>query len=267
LYWSRPDTFLPHYSVAHPDGVRNEKPGVRAGAALFKDACSQQEFLAQLQWRLDAEANPLDTADAEPIYFCESLYSLQADEVYVDCGGFDGDTLRAFYEATHGKIGKAFVFEPDPLNFKKLCATIATFPAQERARVKAYPNAVGRKSEILTFESIGTVASQVSATGSIRVQCEPLDKILEGEKITYLKMDIEGAEPDAIEGAEMLIRRSRPILAVCLYHRQNHLWTIPLKINSFVEDYEFYLRSHDKDGWDLVLYGVPAERRKRGQPA
>jgi hypothetical protein len=73
-------------------------------------------------------------------------------------------------------------------------------------------------------------------------------------------MDIEGAEPDALAGAGGLVARHRPVLAVCVYHVQNHLWRLPLQMRALADDYRYYLRPYNEEGWDLVCYGVPAER-------
>lgn len=70
-------------------------------------------------------------------------------------------------------------------------------------------------------------------------------------------MDIEGSELDALVGAQELIRRANPILAVCAYHRQDHLWRVPLLIHSISDQYRFFLRPHGSEGWDLVCYAVP----------
>ena len=74
-------------------------------------------------------------------------------------------------------------------------------------------------------------------------------------------MDIEGSERDAVAGAASMIRHARPLLAICAYHMQSDLWVIPNLIHSIVPDYRLFLRPHRADGWDLVCYGVPPERR------
>jgi hypothetical protein len=73
-------------------------------------------------------------------------------------------------------------------------------------------------------------------------------------------MDIEGAEMGAIEGAQDLIRRSQPLLAICVYHTPTDLWQIPLKIHQLAPQHSLFLRPHVADGWDLVCYAVPPER-------
>jgi hypothetical protein len=77
---------------------------------------------------------------------------------------------------------------------------------------------------------------------------------------TFIKMDIEGAEVDALIGARRLIENALPVLAICVYHQPDHLWRIPLLIRSFSDQYRFFLRPHNEEGWDLVCYAVPASR-------
>jgi len=73
-------------------------------------------------------------------------------------------------------------------------------------------------------------------------------------------MDIEGAELDALKGARQLIAEHRPVLAICAYHLQSHLWQVPLLIQSISDSYRFFLRQQASDGWDLVCYAIPVER-------
>jgi hypothetical protein len=70
-------------------------------------------------------------------------------------------------------------------------------------------------------------------------------------------MDIEGAEPDALRGAERTIRRYRPALAISLYHAPDHLWEIPLWIAGLGLDYRMYMRGHAHNGFELVMYCLP----------
>jgi hypothetical protein len=89
-----------------------------------------------------------------------------------------------------------------------------------------------------------------------------LDDLLAGSRPTYIKMDIEGAEPDALAGAQRTIRQHRPVLSICVYHTQYHLWSIPLLVHELAPDYRLFLRPHDADGWDSVCYAIPEERSK-----
>jgi hypothetical protein len=88
----------------------------------------------------------------------------------------------------------------------------------------------------------------------------PLDALIADARPTLLKLDIEGAEPDALLGARNTIVRHTPVLAVCVYHAQDHLWSIPLALQQLRDDYAFFLRPYNEEGWDLVCYAVPRMR-------
>lgn len=97
----------------------------------------------------------------------------------------------------------------------------------------------------------------IDAGGSSSVPVVALDDALCGVAVSVLKLDIEGAEPDALEGARDLIARRRPCLAVCLYHHAAHVWELPQMIDSWGLGYQFALRAHAANGFDWVLYAVP----------
>jgi hypothetical protein len=78
---------------------------------------------------------------------------------------------------------------------------------------------------------------------------------------TFIKIDIEGFEPQCLLGAQQTITTTAPVVAVCVYHLQSHIWEIPLQLHSYYSDYRFHLCPHVADGWDLVLYAVPKNRR------
>jgi hypothetical protein len=94
----------------------------------------------------------------------------------------------------------------------------------------------------------------------MKVDCAPLDQILSAEVPTYIKLDIEGAEMDALKGAAGLIRQHKPVLAVSVYHQQDHLWRIPLYLKTLFPGYQFFLRPHNEEAWDLICYAIPEER-------
>ena len=99
--------------------------------------------------------------------------------------------------------------------------------------------------------------------GSLQVESVAIDEALAGPRPTYIKMDTEGSEPDALAGAADTIARHAPALAICSYHQQDHLWLIPAFIRSVSDRYRFFLRPHLLEVWDLVCYAVPAERQQR----
>jgi FkbM family methyltransferase len=194
------------------------------------------------------------------IYFPDDLLTLRRDEVFVDCGAFDGDTIRR-YLARQRAFGRIKAFEADPANFKKLESYIAKLPEHQRIRIDAYPYAVSSRTQVLSFAATGNEAASVrSGAGSVPVQGRPLDQVLADCCPTYLKMDIEGSESEGLRGAKRIVQTQQPALAVCVYHRQRHLWELPSLVRSFTDDYVYYLRPHVLECWDTVCYAIPRGR-------
>ncbi len=103
--------------------------------------------------------------------------------------------------------------------------------------------------------SIGKSQSTVGS-GASKGHVVPLDDVLRAEKVTFIKMDIEGAEPHALRGAKNIIQAQKPKLAICVYHDFRHLWEIPLYIKLLVPEYKIYLRHHTNLEYETVCYAV-----------
>jgi hypothetical protein len=102
-------------------------------------------------------------------------------------------------------------------------------------------NAVGKEYCTLHFNEQNHEGNHVSENGSIPVQCVTLDGDIQ-EPITFLKMDIEGAEQDAILGAVEHIKNDKPKLGISLYHRYEDIWKIPLMIDEICPGYSFAMQ-------------------------
>jgi FkbM family methyltransferase len=259
LFWRYPDGVLPHYAVDLPHGVIEQSTDVLKGFELWADAASRREYVAQLRWRLSFDFDGLGPPALETIYFPPDLVRLQADELFVDGGAFDGDTLREFLIASNGSFEKYIAFEPDPRNFARLSDSLTSLPEAVRQRIEIYRAAIAAEDGTARFSAEGGPSSHVGE-GDLEVEAVALDRYLGTLRPTFIKMDIEGAEPEALAGVNRHIREDAPILAISCYHRQDHLWAIPLLINSINSQYAFYLRPHDLEGWDLVCYAIPRSR-------
>jgi FkbM family methyltransferase len=190
-----------------------------------------------------------------PTYFPKDLYDLTCNEVFVDCGAYDGDTIKSFLRESGSRFDRIVAYEPDPASYSRLEASVATFPHPDRIRVQCA--ATGAQNGFVSFCASADESSYVSAgTGNLQVPCLTLDDSLRGIRPSYINIDIEGAELDALKGARKVIEEHSPVLTVCSYHSQNHLWRIPLLINSFNKGYAFYLRPHLFEVWDLVCYAI-----------
>lgn len=260
LFWKYPEVFLPYYCLDLPHKVYQEADSVRKAFFLLTDDASRREYLAQLKWRTLLDFDGLSSPSLQEQYFPNDLFSLTPDDVFVDCGAFDGDTLRRFIQRQGDSFGKVIALEPDPLNFQNLQKYVSTLAINIREKVSLLQLAAGVRKEKVYFEATGTTSSAVLGTSTFEVESIALDEALGDCLPTYIKMDIEGAEPDALAGARRVISQARPILAISVYHRQDHLWKIPLFIYSLFSQYRFVLLPHCEDGLELVCYAVPVER-------
>jgi FkbM family methyltransferase len=263
LFFWRFSQHMPfEYRLELPNRVIEDPNAIRAGYALLSDARSRVEFAAQVQWRCTLDYDCLPKADPpEEMYYAPDLVSLSAQEVLADCGAFDGDSIRMFLERTQGGFRHIYAIEPDTKNLAALNKFLLSLPSDLAQRIGVLPFGLSDRDEVVSFDASGTVGSRVVAdAGSDSIQCRRLDDILDGLQPTLIKMDIEGAEPRAIVGAAATIRDSRPILAICAYHKCEHLWTLPVLIKNALPEYEIFLRRYAEECWETVYYAIPPER-------
>ncbi len=264
LFWKFPDIFLPHYAIDLPHKVYEQHSEVRQAFALWGDDASRLEYLAQLRWRMLSDFDGLPLPVKHKIYFPTDLVQVTGDDLFVDCGAFDGDTVRSFLHERHESFSKIVALEPDPVNFGKLENYVSKLPRNIRDKMIVYPMAAGACRGKVRFDATGTESSSVGSAGTMEIDCITLDEILDGAGSSYIKLDIEGAEPDALAGCRNAIKNASAVLAVCVYHRQDHVWRIPLMIREMSDQYRFFLRPHLLEGWDLVCYAIPVARLVEG---
>jgi len=253
LYWRYPALF-PHYAANAAHLVLEQAEDVRACANLWADDASRREYLSQIRWRLHFDFGALAEPVSGPLYFRDELRTLTTNEFFVDCGAYDGDTVRAFQRHSRDNFRRVLAFEPDPANFSRLQAmTVGD------SRIEIKQAAVGRSNGFIAF-SAGTGEASSAGRGNSQVECVSLDSYLAGEHPTYIKMDVEGFEPEALAGAREIVQRDSPVLAICVYHAQDHVWKVPLQIHSYNPNYKFYLKPHLREAWDLVCYAIPHQQ-------
>ncbi|MDE6847163.1 MAG: FkbM family methyltransferase [Lachnospiraceae bacterium] len=178
------------------------------------------------------------------------------DEVFVDAGAFDGQS-SAMFALWAGKYKKIFALEPDPQNREKCKETLKSIDAE----YEILPFGAWDRTEELSFVSGLNGAShienneQIGVEKKVTVQVDKLDNLIH-EKISFIKMDIEGAEINALKGAEKMIKTYKPKLAICVYHKKEDIWEIPRLILSYVPEYKLYLRHYSLSKDETVLYCI-----------
>ena len=190
-------------------------------------------------------------------YFPEDIISLSDNEGFVDGGGFDGDTINEFYLKTQGVFNHIFSFEPDQKNLIKLNETInkLNIPAN---KINAYDYGLLDCKKEINFTERG-IGSYISKKGTNKIKVISLDNFLDNEskkKITFIKLDIEGSEIEALNGMKNIIKQNKPKLAICVYHKPEHFWQIPLLIKKINPDYKIYFRQHALSRLETVCYAI-----------
>lgn len=189
----------------------------------------------------------------EELYFPDFITHL-SNEHFVDCGAADGDTVKEFIRRWPVFEGIT-AFEPDRDNYGKLLE----LRLSGDDNILPINAAISDFSGELEFLETGDYSAHIGTSGTW-VECCKLDTVIFSTPPTYIKMDIEGAEIEAILGARKLLKDHKPVLAICAYHTSDHLWQIPLLIHAIQPDYKLFLRRYAEGAFELVWYAVPTER-------
>jgi FkbM family methyltransferase len=223
------------------------------GYNLWEDDLSKEIFKSVLKYRLTGNHEFSPKPDIGNQYFPKDIPGWQKPTRFVDCGSYDGDTIIQISREL-GKIEAIAAFEPDPVNFSRLYNILRLANSPFAKEILLWPCGLWSNSTQLKFSSGKDSGSAISSTGDIIIQCVSMDEVMLGFNPSFIKMDIEGAEYSAILGAKKTIFESKPQLAISLYHRPSDLWQIPLLLKQWNLGYKFYLRVHQYNGFDLVLY-------------
>ena len=264
LFARHPQALLPHGCLEHPRPIFEQAVDVRRGFALMSGEANRAAFVAQLRARLfldfDRVLTPQTPEMRNSEYFPTDLYRYVTDEVLIDCGAFDGDTVRRFLQLRGDAVRRVHACEPDPANRARFEEWSAGLPPTTREKIRVEPVAVGAANGKARFTATGTAGSGVDPASTFEVDIATIDDLAAAIPPTLIKMDVEGAELEALEGARRTISAHAPVLAICVYHTSDHLWRVPLKIAALSDRYTFHLRAHAEHCWDASCYAVPMDR-------
>ena len=191
-------------------------------------------------------------------YFDFDILPKMKEEVFADIGSYTGDTVLDFIKC-YGEN-----------SYKKIyCYEITTdiIPTLKN-NLKNYKNieirslAVSNKSKTLYIDenSTSNSANKTKNKGKIKIEAKSLDEDVK-EKISLIKMDIEGDEELALMGAKKHIQNDTPKLLISLYHNNNHYFKLPKLIYSYNKNYKFYLRNYGGNLYptEIVLFAIPKD--------
>lgn len=234
---------------------------------LLADEKSKEIFKCLLNYRISKRIYWLDEMkdlidDENNQYFDQDILKQYIfDEGFVDVGAYIGDTVEQFFKFFPNWEGNYYCIEADKKNYKRLNEWVEAIDK----KIIRFNCAVWDHEGELRFDSTsfaGSVGSKVSSEGEL-VKCHSIDYLLKNERIDFLKMDIEGAEKKALLGAKEVINKNNPILAICIYHKQEDYFKIPLVIQQISnKKYDFYIRQYRYGISETVLYAMPTSRKK-----
>ena len=217
---------------------------------LYDDE-SQHVFDSLMEFRLTGNLGAMAGFEyaADRQYF-EPFIALDKGEVFVDGGGFDGYTSEEFARRCPDFAGIHF-FEPSEKTLSAAKEKLAHLEHVHFHQLGLYD-----QRATLRFDADSGSASRISDTGGETIEVACLDDAVEG-RITFIKLDLEGAEPNALSGSREHILNDHPKLAVAVYHHPAHFWQIPKLVLGMRDDYRVYLR-HYTEGWtETVMFFVP----------
>ena len=191
----------------------------------------------------------------ETQYFPEDIPLSKGYSRTINCGSYNGDTIRSLNRHI-GKIKALACFEPELANYALLDDYLTRDGARIAEDIRVLPYGVYSRDVELFFASGNQFNSNLSETGDISIQCVTIDRLLPDFAPSFINMDIEGAELEALKGAEQVIRRYTPDLAICIYHVMDHLWQIPDFLNRLNVGYKFYMRNYTGYISETVVYAT-----------
>ncbi|MCL2690104.1 MAG: FkbM family methyltransferase [Chitinispirillia bacterium] len=233
------------------------------------DNISREVFTNQMRFRIFPAPDYLRAAHALSArysqYFAEDIFKFGKDEVFVDCGGYIGDTAEEFIKRCKS-YKRIYVYEPLAQNVKKCHDNLANY---ENLIIRQA--GVGRNSAKMELSGSGGSGSFAATNSKIEnddniFEVVSLDEDI-NEQVTFIKMDVECFELEAISGVIRHIKEDSPKLAICLYHMVSDLWEIPKLIHEINPNYKYYMRHYHLDqNWEYVLYAVPNDYQLPAEP-
>jgi FkbM family methyltransferase len=244
--------------LSEPEFILSNLDRLAKALHCLSDETSKRCLLDIAAFRLGLNTSYGSFQHEDNQYFnAMTLEALQGKSIrFVDGGAYNGDTYLELCKLAD--VQEAYLFEPDVANYAQLLQNTAYAGRQ----VQCLPLGLSDHYAILSFNGGNGEGASITAGGDAHIAVAALDNVLAGHSVNFIKLDVEGAEFKALQGAKELIERARPVLAISLYHCPEDLWELPLTLKAMCEDYRFHIRQHYSNSFDSVLYAVPSDRSK-----
>ena len=189
-------------------------------------------------------------------YFDLNIMQPRQEELFIDGGCFDCGTDIQFIEWCGGQYNKIYAFEPDKMNYMKC---LKKRDEKGISNISIYNKGLWDTATELSFTANGNGSSRVvgeQEENVITIDTVCIDDVVSEEKVSLIKLDVEGAELKALQGAQKTIKRDRPRLAVCIYHKPQDIVEILEFILSLHDDYKLYIRHYHYEYIETVVYAI-----------
>ena len=240
------------------------------------DAVSRETFASVLNYKLSGKLSYLQACTTNRAEDLRTLFSFGGEEMYLDLGAYNGDTVQEFLQLTRGRYKKIVALEPDPKNYKKLTDFVRQYELKNITCLQAgvwndcgsleLTGNGGRQSTFWEADRSGFATQNLSQTGSMKkkikkqqVTVVSVDTVLGNDHADYMKFDVEGVEKEALEGAAGHLapdgNGALPKLLVAAYHHDEDLFALPLLLWKLQPEYKIYLRKHPYvPAWEINIF-------------
>lgn len=225
----------------------------------LSDELSKETYRRIVEFRMINDSIEIPTLSQKNQYFEWNLFHKSKEEAFIDCGAYNGITLKTFFENYGKDFNQYMAFEPDEKNFYQINEYVNGLEPELKQKIRLYHQGVwGAKGQAKLYSLAGP-GSFLSQIGDKMVPVCTIDEKVK-TPVSMIKMNIEGAELQALKGAEQVIKKFHPVLAIAGYHKTWDLWEVPKRIKQYHSGYQIYLRSY-MNHISFVYYAVPKERR------
>lgn len=238
------------------DFLSNHKDSIKRVCSFLSDDLSKKTLKNMILARLGHyRRDTVASASIQPQYFLREFHAKDF-QVFIDGGAYIGDTLEEFIGLYGGEFQNYYAFEPVKHHLISIEEILAGKPYEFTEKVRIIPKALYSEETKLCFEECSEGASHISDSGTNRIEAVALDN-LEIQPPTFIKLDVEGSELKALNGMSNVIQKYRPALAVCIYHKWQDIFELPLYIKSLRPDYRLILRHHGSNRLEeTVVYAT-----------
>lgn len=257
LYRLYQDSFSMFHIYENKESIQKFLVEIEKLKLKFSDEYSFLTLYGLYKYMLNQNINEIFNicTEEEQYFIKEVLDSIRNKELtIIDVGAYEGELLRVLKEKNI-KIKKWYCFEPDNSSFNQLKKNLEQLEKNNFAICENL--GIWKDNATLYFEQSGTSSRIVKNKTECYIQVTSINSYFKNNLVDYIKMDIEGAELNALKGGMEIIKRDRPILAISIYHSLEDFYEIPNYLMENLENYNYYVRHHSMIFSETVLYAIP----------